>query len=227
MTTAKRVGLEGQFPAAQGHAITTAIARLAEHLPDHPDEPQGPDPYLAEDSLERRSADALSLMAASSIAKDCDSDKTTVVVRTTLESIEVGREILGGPVIHPEVCRRLSCDARLQFVLTDAHGNALGIGRASRNIPRWLRRELMYRDKGCTFPGCQMKAFLEAHHMVHWEKGGLTDLVNLGLTCYFHHRLLHEYGWEVRLIESVIRWYRPGGELFHPGPDPPRYALAS
>ena len=221
----KRIGLGGEFPAAHGHAITAAISRLAQTLPEHPD--KDPDPFSAEDSLARRRADALYLMAQSSVAEDSDSPRATVVVRTTLESTEEGREISGGPVIHPQVYRRLSCDARLQFVVTDRKGNALGIGRTSRNIPSWLMHELSYRDKGCTFPGCHMKAFTQAHHIKHWEDGGPTDLHNLVLTCYYHHRLVHEHGWDVRLIDSVAQWMGPGGERFHPGPDPPQLAMAS
>ncbi|MBA2313260.1 MAG: DUF222 domain-containing protein, partial [Actinobacteria bacterium] len=221
----KRIGLQGEFPAAHSHALTTTIARLAETLPEHPD--QDPDPLLAEDSVARRRADALCLMAQSSIAEGSESHRATVVVHTTLESTDRGREISGGPVIHPEVYRRLGCDARLQFVLTDRNGNALGIGRRSRNIPTWLMHELRFRDRECTFPGCQMTAFLQAHHIKHWEDGGATDLSKLVLTCYYHHRLVHEHGWDVRLIDSVAQWMRPGGERFHPGPDPPRLAVAS
>jgi hypothetical protein len=35
---------------------------------------------------------------------------------------------------------------------------------------------------------------LHAHHVHHWEDGGLTDLVNLVLVCPFHHRLHHRGG---------------------------------
>jgi hypothetical protein len=126
-------------------------------------------------------------------------------------------------VVHPEIGRRLSCDARLQVVLEDSAGNALGIGRAGRNIPAWLMRQLRYRDHGCTFPGCGTRAFLQAHHIVHWEHGGATDLANLTLTCCFHHKLVHEHGWKVALDEaSVAMWFRPSGRRYDPGPDPPR-----
>ncbi|EUA50615.1 HNH endonuclease family protein [Mycobacterium xenopi 3993] len=32
---------------------------------------------------------------------------------------------------------------------------------------------------------------LHAHHIVHWEDGGATELANLVLVCPYHHRLHH------------------------------------
>ena len=139
-----------------------------------------------------------------------------------IESLGLGcAEIEGGLGLHPDIASRLSCDARLQYVLTDKQGNALGIGRASRNVPRWLHRQLLYRDHGCTFPGCGTKMFLKAHHIWHWELGGPTDYDNLVLVCTFHHKLLHEGGWSVCLNGTVAEWYKPTGRRYDPGPDPP------
>ena len=33
------------------------------------------------------------------------------------------------------------------------------------------------------------------HHMRHWIAGGTTNASNLVGTCWFHHHLLHEGGW--------------------------------
>lgn len=98
----------------------------------------------------------------------------------------------------------------------------MGIGRKERKVPRWLLRALRYRDGGCTFPGCESKRFLHAHHIVHWSRGGPTDLDNLVLVCTFHHKLLHEYGWQVELSrDGLTRWFRPGGTIHEPGRAPP------
>jgi hypothetical protein len=77
----------------------------------------------------------------------------------------------------------LKCDARLRFVLTDDNDNAIGIGRAAREVAPWLMQELKHRDQGCTFPGCGTNSFLKAHHIRHWEGGGPTVLWNLVLVC--------------------------------------------
>jgi hypothetical protein len=217
----RRMGLYGEFPAAEGAAIASAIKRLADRLPEMPDDdlPEGME-RSADDTLEERCADALWAMASRAISQDSDADRATVVVHTRLDP-EANGELEDGTVLHPETCRRLSCDARLQFVLTDADGNASGIGRSSRGVPPWLMRQLRRRDFGCTFPGCGSRAFLQAHHVWHWEHGGPTDLDNLVLTCHFHHKLVHEHHWGVALVGTEAHWYRPGSGRYDPGRAPP------
>ena len=223
----RRLGLEGEFPAAQGAALAKAIRRAADQLPAMPlPEPATGLKSPPEVVLEQRCADAMLALTARAIAGDDDADRATVVVHTTLGPVcgnaALGGEIEDGPVIHPEVARRLSCDARLQFVLTDQDGNALGIGRAARNVPLWLMRELRHRDHGCTFPGCGTRAFLQAHHVVHWDHGGRTDLDNLVLTCGFHHKLVHEWNGPSVSRDPSRSGSGPTGNVMSPGPTYPR-----
>ncbi|MGH2736845.1 MAG: DUF222 domain-containing protein [Actinomycetota bacterium] len=219
----RRLGLEGEFPAAQGAVITEALRRVADTLPADVAEDDAIEVQSTpSETLEQRCADALHALASTTISEDQDPDRATVVVRTSLDSV-YGRfgELERGPVLDPETVRRLGCDARLQFVLTDRQGDALGIGRTSRNVPAWLQRELLFRDEGCTFFGCGTRAFLQAHHIWHWEDGGPTELWNLVLVCCFHHKLVHELGWKVMLDGNIPKWYRPDGTRYDPGPDPP------
>ncbi len=217
------LGFEGLLPAAEGAAFIKALKRLSERLPESPtEEPTSAIPLSAEDRREQRCADALSVLSSQTIAADQDADRSTVVLHTTLESVGLGcAEIEGARGLHPDIGRELSCDCRLQYVLTDKEGNALGIGRASRNVPRWLYRQLLRRDHGCTFPGCGTRMFLKAHHIWHWELGGPTDYDNLVLVCSFHHKLVHRFGWSVCLKGTVAEWYKPNGRRYDPGPDPP------
>jgi len=73
----------------------------------------------------------------------------------------------------------------------ERHGQVIGAGRETRQISRRLRRALEHRDRCCVVPGCGATRALHAHHLVHWEDGGLTELANLVLVCPFHHRLHH------------------------------------
>src|SRR6059058_1325663 len=57
-----------------------------------------------------------------------------------------------------------------------------------------MMRQLRYRDVECRFPGCGARRFTQAHHIVWWKEGGPTDLDNLVLVCFFHHKLVHELG---------------------------------
>jgi hypothetical protein len=131
-------------------------------------------------------------------------------------------EIESGGVIGPETTRRLLCDARLQTVVEDASGDPIGLGRASREPSAAMMRLLRHRDRECTFPGCGMRRFAQAHHIRWWERGGRTDLENLLLVCTFHHRLVHEHGWEVmRDRDGTIRWFGSNGDRYLAGPGPP------
>jgi hypothetical protein len=214
-----RLGLEGSLPADQGAVVAKALDRLADRAPDIIDDDH--DHLSPEGSLDARRADALVALASRSIAEDQDADRATVVVHAGLDALGGASgscELEGGLVIHPETARRLSCDARLQVVVHDEHGEAVGIGRVSRTPPPWLVRQLRHRDRGCTFPGCESKRFLHAHHIEHWGRGGPTDLDNLVLVCTTHHKLVHEYGWTVELdLPGAPRWFRPNGRRFDPG----------
>lgn len=215
-----QLGLEGAFPPDQGAVIAKALDRMADRTPDVVEEDEVLTPSDA--ALEIRRADALYAMASARIANDQEADRATVVVHAPFAAIaghdERGCEIEHGPAIHAETARRMCCDGHIEFVLHNDLGQAVGIGHKERKIPRWLLRQLKYRDGRCTFRGCEAKHFLHAHHIVHWIKGGPTDLTNLTLVCTFHHKLLHEYGWSVQLDpDGSTRWFRPGGQLYEPG----------
>jgi hypothetical protein len=80
-----------------------------------------------------------------------------------------------------------------------------------------MMRQLRYRDVECRFPGCGSRRFTQAHHVVWWGDGGPTDLDNLVLVCFFHHRLVHEHGWKMeRDREGRVRWFRPDGSRHMP-----------
>ena len=80
---------------------------------------------------------------------------------------------------------------------SNATAQPLRIGRKTRTIPPALRRALNARDRGCRFPGCGSRRYLDAHHIEHWADGGATDLENLLHLCGHHHRLLHEGGYRI------------------------------
>ena len=125
---------------------------------------------------------------------------------------ESGRcELGGGTALAPETARRLACDASIVRLL-ERDGRPLTIGRKTRSIPPALRRALQSRDRGCRFPGCGSRRFVDAHHIEHWAHGGATDLDNLVQLCSTHHRLLHEGGFSVeRRAEGGLTFRRPDG----------------
>ncbi|MDQ4143071.1 MAG: HNH endonuclease [Actinomycetota bacterium] len=209
--------LAGSLPADQGAVVASALDRMAGRLPDiilDEDELVFP-----EDSLDARRADALYTMASATIANDQDADRATVVVHADLGALagDGGCEVQGAGAIHAETARRLACDGRIQLALHDDHGQVVGVGRVSRIPPPWIQRLLRHRDGGCTFPACENKRFLHAHHIHHWVRGGETNMDNLVLICSSHHRLVHEYRWGVELDpDGATRWFRPSGIEYLP-----------
>jgi hypothetical protein len=215
----RRFGLAAELPAASGAVVARALGRAAERVPVMPGEE---DPS----SAEARRADALVALCSARLGSDPDPDRATVVVHAPLASLVGGRggaSLEDGGVAHPETARRLACDARIQTVLEDEHGQPLALGRISREPSAAMLRQLRYRDAECRFPGCGSRQFTQAHHIVWWTRGGTTDLANLVLICTFHHKLVHEHGWRLRRDPSgEVQWFRPGGAPYHAGPDPPR-----
>lgn len=127
---------------------------------------------------------------------------------------------LGGELRHrdeeptllpPASIRRLLCDASITPVITAGTGcdvdsladllrphrdDVLYVGRTHRVVTPRQRRALEVRDQHCAFPGCRVSpSRTEAHHVIPWEDGGLTDLDNLVLLCKAHHHAVHEGGW--------------------------------
>ncbi|MCP5035025.1 MAG: DUF222 domain-containing protein [Actinomycetia bacterium] len=117
------------------------------------------------------------------------------------------------------VVERLACDCRVNLTLADDAGRPLSVGRDSRTVPKRIRTALELRDHGmCQFPGCATTRGLHAHHVVHWLRGGLTELDNLVLVCSFHHHVIHDGGtgspgrWTVQAHEGGFLFRTPAGE---------------
>jgi hypothetical protein len=115
-------------------------------------------------------------------------------------------------VLAVETARRLSCDSSLVGIVEDEDGEPLNVGRKTRSISTALHRALTARDGGCRFPGCDRTSYTEGHHVQHWANGGETKLGNLVTLCRFHHRLVHEGGFGLRLTDDgVFVFTRPDG----------------
>lgn len=106
---------------------------------------------------------------------DVDGDFTDAVGRRLPDSIR----------------RHVGCDGSLSPVF---HRDAVpvSVGRTQRVIPPRLRRQVIRRDHGaCRVPSCGADAFVEIHHVEHWEDHGVTESWNLLCLCPAHHRMHH------------------------------------
>ena len=134
---------------------------------------------------------------------------------TPAAGLDAGQAVIeqaGGLHLGREAARRLSCDAALVALRHGAAGEVLDVGRRTRAVPTALRRALLDRDRSqCQFPGCNSRR-CDAHHVVHWADGGETRLQNLVLCCRFHHRAVHEEGFQVVAdAAGQFRFLRPDG----------------
>jgi hypothetical protein len=117
-----------------------------------------------------------------------------------------------GREIAIDTARRLACDGALVGMVENGEGEPLSVGRKTRAIPPAIRRALEARDRGCRFPGCTHTRFTEGHHIEHWADGGETRLGNLITLCSFHHRLVHEGGFGLRVTDDgLFVFSRPDG----------------
>jgi hypothetical protein len=94
----------------------------------------------------------------------------------------------------------------------DTEGRTAEVGARTRTIPPALRRALHHRDRGCRFPGCDVR-FGQGHHIRHWANGGPNTLSNLAMLCRRHHRAVHEEGYQLeRLPDGALRFRTPHGD---------------
>jgi len=177
-----------------------------------------------EDDYRARRADAMTHVLQQSLSGTSDSpgrtgDAFQVSVHVSAETLCGGEKcgdeksqsatIDGGPHLHPETVRRLTCDGALVSIFEDEDGDPLNVGRRTRVIPAAIHRGLKARDEECQYPGCSQTRFVEAHHIVHWAHGGETRLSNLMMLCTRHHRLVHEFGYQVRRSGNGFEFVRP------------------
>jgi hypothetical protein len=205
--------LHARLPGAELHLVETAIRERADQIPVNPESGLF-DPYPV------RLADGLVEVCATS--GDQSSPSVQVTLHADLEALTTDTattgvaELQAGPVVASETARRLGCDAIVETAVYD-DCRVLGVGRRTRMIPAWLRRQLWYRDGGCRFPGCGRQGWTNGHHIQHWADGGPTDLENLVLLCGYHHRFLHEHDWTIDGDPNgKLIFHKPDGTVYPP-----------
>ncbi|HEY0000716.1 MAG TPA: DUF222 domain-containing protein [Actinoplanes sp.] len=156
--------------------------------------------------------------------------QVAVTIRHEALVRRLGAAVLdNGERLSAAAARRMACDARILPIVLGGAGQVLDAGRSRRLASGPLRRALVTRDRGCTFPACDRPSrWCDAHHLRQWANGGPTDLDNLTLLCRHHHRILHDpaAGWRVRLGSDGIPEFipppwidilqRPQRNLYHP-----------
>ena len=144
---------------------------------------------------------------------DSGGTPTTVLLTMTVEQLESRTGLVttahGGHVTVATALRLAGEADLIPTVFGDA-GGILAYGRTCRLAPARQRHALAARDRGCSFPGCDVPpAWCQAHHVVAWADGGLTNLDNLTLLCGWHHRQFERQGWRCVMTNGVPEWIPP------------------
>ena len=212
-----------ELPLETGELVDKALDRALENSLDRTAEATASaEPDSAGQSWAQQRADAFVEMAMSYLngfrpdvpGTPGVADHHQVVVHVDRSALTEGKGRAGLPV---ESVRRIACDSDRVVVVEDERGEPLSIGRKSRVVSAAIRRALWARDRGCRFPGCGRKRFVDAHHIEHWSNGGETSLDNLVLLCSAHHKLCHEGSFTIGK-DYRDRWFfrRPDGRAVPP-----------
>jgi hypothetical protein len=190
-----------------GAAFRTALDSLAKRL--------GPDD---ERSHKQRMADSVGELVHHAMGEGRlprrNGVRPHINLTTTIEGL---KNELGAPPadlelslpISTRTLERLACDCTMSRVLL-ADSMVIDVGRATRVVSAPMRRALRVRDRGCRWPGCDRQVnWSTPHHIELWAKGGASRLANLVLLCFFHHRLVHEGGWQVVKVGREFRFMPP------------------
>src|ERR1700674_4911957 len=135
-------------------------------------------------------------------------------LNTTLEGLkgELGAaasELQGGMAISSKTVQRLACDGTLSRILK-ADSVVVDVGRATRAVSPAQWRALKARHRTCGGPGCDRPVnHTSPHHLEFWAKGGTNNLRDLLPLCYYHHRLVHEGGWQVLKAAGGFQFIPP------------------
>jgi hypothetical protein len=195
-----------------GAALRTALDSLAKRL--------GPDD---DRSHKQRMADSLSELVHHAMDEGRlprrNGVKPHLNLTTTIEGLK--NEVGAPPAdlelslpISTRTLERIACDCTMSRVLL-ADSMVIDVGRATRVVSAPMRRALRTRDRGCRWPGCDRQVNKSTpHHIIAWARGGPNKLPNLVLLCYFHHRLVHEGGWQVVKAGREFRFVPPDRVVF-------------
>jgi len=197
--------IKGQLDAATFEVVARAIAALAKPAADE------------DKSLGQRQADALGEICAHALDEGRlpaqGGERPHVSITMGLAALQAGVRganlELGGRIGPGEV-RRLCCDAQITPIVLGAQSEPLDVGREKRCATLAQRRAVTVRDGGCAHPGCDRPpSWCEIHHIVHWVHGGETNLDNLMMLCWTHHRMLHRSGWHIRIRDGHAEFVPP------------------
>src|ERR1700733_2255038 len=155
-------------------------------------------------SLGQRNHDALlaaarALLASGELGQH-NGLPASIIVTTTLQELEAGagKALTGGGTLLPmSDVIRLAGHAHHYLAIFNK-GKALALYHTKRLASPAQRIVLYAKDRGCSFPGCDVPGYLcEVHHRDPYTTNPVTDINELTFGCGPNHKLA-EQGWTTR-----------------------------
>jgi hypothetical protein len=117
-----------------------------------------------------------------------------VVVTMSLDTLMGGlsaADLDTGHAISPGLARRLAARAGVIPAVLGTSDEVLSLGRKARLFKKKQRLAMLVQQAGtCAVDDCQRPAMGgDAHHLIPWSEGGLTDVSDGVLICPRHHTL--------------------------------------
>lgn len=188
-----------------GAKFEAMIDPLAKPRPTTPEE--GPDPRTRAEREGDAFADMIDLMLRADRLPEHGGEPVTLTLTMSYADLveKTGFAMLDTRERIPAaLVRRLACNAGVIPVVLGGRSEPMNVGRKSRTFTAGIRRLLVARDGGCAFPGCDRPPkHCDAHHIKFWSHGGETSVENAVLLCRHHHTLIHQSGWEVKLLHGI------------------------
>jgi hypothetical protein len=145
----------------------------------------------------------------------------SIIVTTTLRELEAkaGTALTGGGTLLPmSDVIRLASHAHHYLAIFDK-GQAIGLYHTKRLASPGQRIVLYAKDRGCSFPNCDVPGYLtEVHHVTDYAKCRTTDVNDLTQGCGPHHKLVTCGGWRTRKLKNGETEWIPPPHLDHGQP---------
>ncbi|MGV1010742.1 MAG: DUF222 domain-containing protein, partial [Dermatophilaceae bacterium] len=158
--------------------------------------------------IKARRADALADLVTAGLANTQPLGVSGLSILIDIENLPDahGGALDSGLPLGPASFDLHSCAAACSVIFGTTHKNTfvpLALGRTARRASRAQWAALIARDRGCIRCG-RSPRFCEAHHIIHWKNGGLTDLTNLVLMCSRCHHDLHHGHYTITVDQHGI-----------------------
>ncbi|GAA4285321.1 hypothetical protein GCM10022261_28520 [Brevibacterium daeguense] len=136
-----------------------------------------------------------------------------LVISATAEQVAIGKgeaTTQAGTRVRLEEVLNLSAGGQFYYHSTKKGTGTVSVRTEGRFATANQMAVLLARDRGCTFPDCDIPpGWCDAHHMIPYAMGGSTDINNLTLACSFHHHWHEKRGWEATMVGGLPGWIPP------------------